>query len=209
MKTADYLAERLKETSEAANALKAQVPQIEQIVDILFEAWQQRRWVFLIGNGGSASTATHFTSDLVKTINPDPQRYGIRAVALVDNIPLVSATTNDWGWENVYESQLRTFGEPGSVVIGFSVHGGSGTDKAGAWSQNLLRGLQYAKDHQMTTIGFSGYDGGPMKTLVDACVVAPGESTPHVESFHVTLAHMITFALKERIERVTKALENV
>lgn len=199
MSLQDEIRLRLQETAQGAQALEEQIPQIARMVDILFDAWQNRRAVFLIGNGGSASTATHFASDLAKTVNMDPEAYGIRAMALSDNIPLASALTNDWGWENLYVAQLRTFADPKSVVIGFSVHGGSGTDKAGAWSQNLLKGLQYAKDQGMATIGFFGYDGGPMKTLVDVCVVAPGNSTPHVESFHVTLAHIMTFALRDRI----------
>ena len=81
---------------------------IERVIQTLFEAWKENRQVFVMGNGGSASTATHLVSDLVKTINDKPGARGIRAMALVDNIPLVSALTNDWGWENIYVNQLET-----------------------------------------------------------------------------------------------------
>jgi D-sedoheptulose 7-phosphate isomerase len=196
-----YVHSYFDESKLIAEKLKEQETQITKIVDILFDAWKNHRWVFLMGNGGSASTATHFASDLAKTVNDDPMHHGIKAIALVDNIPLVSATTNDWGWENLFITQLRNYWMPKSVVIGISVHGGSGKDKVGAWSQNLLRGLQFAKDIGGSTIGFSGFDGGPMKNLVQTCVVVPAESTPHVESFHVVLHHLIVFRLKDLISQ--------
>ena len=172
---------------------------IERVIQTLFEAWKENRQVFVMGNGGSASTATHLVSDLVKTINDKPGARGIRAMALVDNIPLASAITNDRGWENLYVSQLETFYQRGDVGIGISVHGGSGKDIGGQWSQNLLKGLQYIKDRGGRTIGLSGFDGGPMAKLVDAPVVVRADSTPLVEGFHVVLHHLIVFRLKELI----------
>src|SRR3989338_668644 len=172
---------------------------IERVIQTLFEAWKENRQVFVMGNGGSASTATHLVSDLVKTINDKPGARGIRAMALVDNIPLASAITNDRGWENLYVSQLETFYQRGDVGIGISVHGVSGKDIGGQWSQNLLKGLQYIKDRGGRTIGLSGFDGGPMAKLVDAPVVVRADSTPLVEGFHVVLHHLIVFRLKELI----------
>jgi len=172
---------------------------IERVIQTLFVAWKENRQVFVMGNGGSASTATHLVSDLVKTINDKPGARGIRAMALVDNIPLASAITNDRGWENLYVSQLETFYQRGDVGIGISVHGGSGKDIGGQWSQNLLKGLQYIKDRGGRTIGLSGFDGGPMAKLVDAPVVVRADSTPLVEGFHVVLHHLIVFRLKELI----------
>ncbi|KKW20292.1 MAG: Sedoheptulose 7-phosphate isomerase [Parcubacteria group bacterium GW2011_GWC2_52_8c] len=172
---------------------------IERVIQTLFEAWKENRQVFVMGNGGSASTATHLVSDLVKTINDKPGARGIRAMALVDNIPLASAITNDRGWENLYVSQLETFYQRGDVGIGISVHGGSGKDIGGQWSQNLLKGLQFIKDRGGRTIGLSGFDGGPMAKLVDAPVVVRADSTPLVEGFHVVLHHLIVFRLKELI----------
>jgi len=96
-------------------------------------------------------------------------------------------------------NQLATFYESGGVGVAFSVHGGSGTDVAGKWSQNLMKGLQYIKDKGGKTIGFSGFDGGPMAKLVDAPVVVRADSTPLVEGFHVVLHHLIVFRLKELI----------
>jgi D-sedoheptulose 7-phosphate isomerase len=190
----------LAQVEDTATVIKVMYSrQLEAAIDMLFEAWKDGRWVYVMGNGGSASTATHLVADLAKTICEKPQDRGIRAMALVDNIPLVSALTNDWGWENIYVNQLATFYVEGGVGIGISVHGGSGKDVAGAWSQNLLKGLQYIKDRGGKTIGLSGFDGGPMKTLVDVGIVVPAQSTPIVEGMHVVLHHLIVFGLKEKI----------
>lgn len=174
------------------------LPSIDHAIEILFQAWKDQCTIFIMGNGGSASTATHFVADLMQvTWDLSPR---IRAMSLSDNVPLVSALTNDRGWDNLYIEQLKTFAKPGDVGIGISVHGGSGSDKAGEWSQNLLRGLQYIKDEGGATIGLIGFDGGAMKNLVDAPVVVPANSTPLVEGFHVVLHHLIAACLKEKIQ---------
>lgn len=172
---------------------------LDRAIDILYDAWRQNRPVFIMGNGGSASTATHLASDLAKTICNSPEERGLRALALVDNIPLVSAHTNDWGWDGIYANQLRTYYELGGVGIGISVHGGAGKNLAGQWSQNLLRGLQYIKDQGGKTIGLIGFDGGGMKDLVDVPIIVPVNSTPIIEGMHVVLHHVLVFGLKEKI----------
>lgn len=194
----------LKNSAEISKKLLKQSKAISAVVDVLYEAWKKGRWVFVLGNGGSAGTATHFVADLVKTTITSQKDKGIKAIALADNIPLISAATNDWGWNDVYAGALNTYWEEGSVVIAFSVHGSSGSDKAGAWSQNLLKALQFAKDNSGIAIGISGFDGGAMKKMSDISLVVPSDSTPLVESFHVVLFHLITFCLKEKIAKANK-----
>ncbi len=139
---------------------------IDQAINLLFETWQAGKQVFTMGNGGSASTATHLACDLAKaTAAEGKPRF--RVIGLTDNIPLMLAHINDNGWDNLFTEQLKNLMNPGDVVIGISVHGGSGQDKAGAWSQNLTKAIQYAKAHGAKTIGLSGFDGGAMKTLAD------------------------------------------
>src|SRR3989344_5310692 len=147
MKDREYVRSYLENVKDVSEKLKEQEEKIVKAIEILFDAWKNDKWGFIVGNGGSASTATHLVADLVKTVVEKPGEKGIKAIALVDNIPLNSALVNDWGWASVYEEQLRTYWIPGSVVIGISVHGGSGKDKAGAWSQNLLKAMQFAKDN--------------------------------------------------------------
>ncbi len=178
--------------------------EISHVIDVLFYTWCHKGTVFIMGNGGSASTASHFAADLVKTINDVPGERGLRALTPWDNIPAISAIVNDRPKESFFEAWLDTFfpSEKGVPVvgIGLSVHGGSGSSHGGAWSQNLLRGLQYIQDRGGTTIGFSGFDGGAMKDLVDISIVVPADSTPLVESLHVMLHHCIAFGIKGQIE---------
>ncbi len=171
---------------------------IDRAMDVLFNAWQQDRTVFTIGNGGSAGTASHLASDLNKmTALPDCRR--MRVMSLVDNICLFSALVNDDGWEYVYTEQLTNFYREGDVLVAVSVHGGAGKDKAGAWSQNLLKAIQWVKDRGGKTIGLSGFDGGAMKEECDVCIVVPYNTTPHVEGWHVVLHHLLAFGVAERI----------
>lgn len=172
---------------------------IDRVIETLFAAWRDGRTVFLMGNGGSASTATHFACDLSK-ITVCEGKPRLRAVSLCDNPALIGALTNDEGFAHVFSEQLRSLMRPRDVLIGISVHGGSGEDKAGAWSQNLLRAMQVAKrEFSATVVGFSGFDGGEFRNLADVCLTVPFPSTPQVESFHLALEHLITFCLKEKI----------
>lgn len=196
MENKDFINKYFAEMNEIISNMP--IEDINKVIDVLFKAWTNGNKIFIMGNGGSASTATHFACDLSKvTIIENKKRF--RVIGLNDNIPLVSALTNDDGWSEIYVEQLKNHFEKGDVAIAFSVHGGSGKDKAGAWSQNLLKALQYTKNNGGISIGFAGFDGGAMKELADICVVVPFNSTPHVESFHLALEHLITFCLREKI----------
>lgn len=171
---------------------------IDKTIELLFNAWKNDNQVFFCGNGGSAGTATHFMCDLFKvTIVEGKKRF--KAYCLNDNIPLMTALINDEGFDNLFIEQLKNLYRKGDVLICLSVHGGSGQDKAGLWSQNLLKAMDYVKRNGGKTIGFAGFDGGAMKDLADVCVVVPFNATPHVEAFHVVLQHLIAFRLKEKI----------
>jgi len=188
--------EYLSEVSQIAEGLDRK--SIDEAIRILHEAWEEDRQVFVIGNGGSASTSTHFACDLNKWVSDEADRK-FRAFALVDNIPLMSALTNDNGWGEVFVDQLRNFFRKGDVLVAISVHGGSGSDKAGPWSQNLLRAVKYVKDNGGKVVGLSGFDGGVLKTAADACIVVPANSTPHVEGMHLVLTHLMAEQLRALI----------
>ena len=182
---------------------KISKPDIEAVIDVLHEAWKGDRAVYICGNGGSASTATHFASDLNKYVSSDaPHRF--RAFALVDNVPLMSALTNDDGWSDVYSYQLEAFMKEGDVLVGISVHGGSGSDKAGPWSQNLLKAVKVAKEKKGKVVGLVGFDGGMLRKLADASIVVPADSTPQVEGFHLVVTHLISASLKDAIGNKSK-----
>ena len=196
-RTDEYLAE------VAQIASKLDRGSIDKTVAILYEAWKNDNQIFTIGNGGSASTATHLACDLNKWVSDEADRK-FRAHSLVDNIPLVSALTNDAGWSDIYYEQLRNFFRNGDVLVAISVHGGAGSDKAGPWSQNLLKAVKYAKENGGKVVGLSGFGGGALRTASDACIVVPANSTPHVEGMHLVLTHLVCEQLRELISTKTK-----
>lgn len=179
---------------------------IEKFINAIFEAWLEKRNIFIIGNGGSASTASHLTADLNNSLSEIPT-HQIKAFCLNDNMTRFSALVNDKGWKNVYTEQLKNYFQAGDVVIAISVHGGSGQDKAGVWSQNLLSALQYAKDRGGKALGLAGFDGGAMKKMCDVCVVVPYNTTPHVEGFHVVLHHLFFEALPKKVQSFYLAID--
>ena len=193
----DLIQSYLAETKNIAEAIS--VTDIDKSVEILFEAWKNGRRVFTCGNGGSASTASHFACDLMKSAAA-PGKQGLKAECLNDNIPLMLALVNDDGFDGLFIEQLKTKFEAGNVLICISVHGGAGKDKAGLWSQNLLQAMKYAKEKGGKTIGLSGFDGGPMKAIADACIVVPANSTPQVESWHLVLEHLICSCIRQKME---------
>ncbi|HLD50389.1 MAG TPA: SIS domain-containing protein, partial [bacterium] len=163
---------------------------IDQIIEAMMETWKNGKRMYLMGNGGSASTASHLVNDFGKcTALPGKKRF--KVMGLTDNPALITALVNDNGFDNLYSEQLLNFMEPGDALVGFSAHGGSGKDKAGLWSQNLLKAYRIAKEYGVKTIGFSGYDGGAMKEICDLCIVVPFHNTQHVENFHLTLGHLM------------------
>lgn len=177
--------------------------EIRRAVDILFDCWRRQGTVYAIGNGGSASTATHLICDLAKaTIVPGRSR--LKALALVDNVPLVSAWTNDNGFASVFAEQLEPWLQEGDVLIALSVHGGAGEGEAGPWSQNLAPALALARARGARVIGLSGFGGGALREAADVCIVVPIQSeplgTPVVESLHAAVHHLLCLALRKRIE---------
>src|SRR5487761_300077 len=177
---------------------------IDAMIDCLLGVWRRQGTVYTMGNGGSASTASHFAADLAKyTIAEGKPRF--KVLGLTDNVPLVSSWTNDGGFSSIYAEQMLAWLRPGDALIGFSVHGGSGAGDAGPWSPNLVRAMKAAKDGAAHVLGFSGFDGGAMAEMSDYCITVPvlveELGTPVVESVHVLLHHVIVHALRERIRR--------
>jgi len=197
MSNKDFIQNYLSQVRKVTEIIS--VADIDRAIELLFEAWQNGSQVFTCGNGGSASTATHFACDLVKTTTA-PGKRGFKTECLNDNIPLMLAIINDEGFDNLFYEQLKAKFQKGDILICISVHGGVGRDKVGLWSQNLLKAMRYVQENGGKTIGLSGFDGGPMKEIADACIVVPVNSTPQVESFHLALEHLICGCLRQKIE---------
>jgi len=169
---------------------------IEKAIKLIDEIRKNKKKIFLIGNGGSASTASHFTADLSKWSTGEGN-IPTAAICLIENIPAVSALTNDNGWENIYTEQLKNIYQEGDLIIGFSVHGGKGFEKAEKWSQNLTKAIDFVHKKGGKSISFTGFDGGAMKQICTININVPISSTPQVEGIHVILAHLIAEELRK------------
>jgi len=184
-----YIDNYLKETEEIIRDIDRK--EINIFINILFEAWKNNKNIFTLGNGGSASTASHFASDLAKTVaNNSSMREisntkGFKAICINDNPALLTAWINDSGWENSYSGILNTFLDKEDIILLISVHGGSG------WSGNLVKAIEIGKSKGAKVLGLAGFNGGKLKELADSCIVVPKDSTPHTEGFHLVVQHLI------------------
>lgn len=167
-----------------------------QAADILFKAYQNDRTVFLFGNGGSAALASHLATDLGKgTHFPGPPALKnvrrFKAISLTDNVPMLTAWSNDLSYEQVFAGQMENFIRARDVALGISSSGNS---------PNVLRALELARRVGAVTIGLTGCGGGKMKELLDCPIIVASSHTQQVEDAHVVLAHLIFLDLKARIE---------
>ena len=164
--------------------------QVARIINVLKQARMERRHIFIIGNGGSAATASHFANDLIKsTVCEDKPR--MKAIALTDNIPVMLAYANDCGYETIFEEQLDALAEPGDVLVAIS---GSGR------SVNVLRALDLAQERGMVTVGLTARDGGEMCGRCNVCLVVPCDPMQQIEDVHTVLTHLISSAIANQVE---------
>jgi D-sedoheptulose 7-phosphate isomerase len=158
-------------------------------VTCLYLAWAERKQVFIIGNGGSASTASHIANDLSKaTIVSGMPR--MRVIGLTDNVAVMTAWANDVSYDRVFSEQLENLLNPGDTVIAISASGNS---------PNVLRAIEFARQQGAVTIGWTGQSGGRLKHLVDHCAHAPTEDVGMIESVHLVFVHLVTRQLASRI----------
>ena len=167
---------------------------IDQISDALVRAYDAGRTVFLCGNGGSASLASHFACDLGKGTAYCNGGKRLRALSLTDNLSTLTAWANDSSYEDVFSEQLRNFVQPGDLALAISCSGNS---------KNVLNALQVAREAGATTVGMSGFQGGEMKSLCDICVVVPSNNMQIIEDLHLAMVHSIFRIVYSRISRRT------
>lgn len=181
-----FITDYIKEMS----AIYAQVSEteIKQIIKVLDEARNNERTIFIMGNGGSASNASHFVNGLSQGATVKNKKR-FKAVGLTDNIPNLLAYGNDYGYEHVFDEQLKNLLSPSDLVIGIS---GSGN------SQNVLNAIEYAKKHGATTIGFCGFDGGKLKKITDYNIHVKSNNMEIVEDIHLSLTHLISCFFKKK-----------
>lgn len=166
-------------------ALKAEIDRlpvgdIGAVVQALRQAYEEDRAIFVMGNGGSAATASHMVVDLNKGACLNAGKK-FRVLCLNDSIPSVTAIGNDLGYERVFVEPLKNFARPGDVVIAIS---GSGN------SPNVLRAIEYANETGCVTIGLCGFDGGRLHQLVRHSILAAVHDMQLVEDLHMVMVHI-------------------
>jgi D-sedoheptulose 7-phosphate isomerase len=160
---------------------------VEAAITLLARARDEDRRIFVCGNGGSASTASHFATDMVKGASYGRDKR-FRIMALTDSLPTITAYSNDVSYECVFVEQLKNFAEPGDVLIAVS---GSGN------SPNVLRAVEYANSIGCRTIGLSGRDGGALGKLAELNLHVGHPHMGRIEDGHMVILHMICYYFME------------
>jgi len=175
-----YVKEYLKKLMEILSIVNEE--EISSVINVLEKARDKGSTVFTMGNGGSASTASHFVNGLSQgaTVEGKPR---FKAIALTDNIPNILAYANDIGYEYIFVEQLKNLLNDEDVVIGIS---GSGN------SQNVIEAILYAKKNNAITIGMTGFSGGKLRKIVDYSIHIPCNSMEMVEDIHLAITHLIS-----------------
>ena len=170
--------------------LKIPSENIEQLANILLKAYRNGNRVFIFGNGGGASTSSHFACDLAKgTVIPGKPR--LKALSLSVNVPLMTAWANDTDYTNTFGEQLKNLVEKDDVVIGLS---GSGM------SPNVINAFKVANRAEAVSVLLSGFRGGEAVKVANISIVVPSEDMQQIEDIHLMLCHIVFRMIRSRIE---------
>jgi D-sedoheptulose 7-phosphate isomerase len=162
---------------------------VDRVVDVLWQAYSEGRRILIIGNGGSAATASHMMCDLAKGCAVEGKSR-IKAFSLTDNVPIMTATGNDLSYEKIFTVQLEVFLEPGDVLVAITASGNS---------PNILDAARFARQRGAMVVGFIGFGGGKLKAMTDADITVSSRNYGHVEDVHCILEHLISQRLREKV----------
>lgn len=158
-----------------------------RVITTIKIARDEEKRFYAIGNGGSASTASHFVNDMGKGASVGREKR-FKTIPLTDNVEWMTALSNDLSYDDVYVEQLKNFAEAGDVLLAIS---GSGN------SENVLKAVSYANSVDCHTIGFTGFGGGKLKDLANESIVIDSSHMGRVEDLHLILQHMICYWFME------------
>ena len=173
--------------------LEASISKIEIAANMCINSLKNRNKILIFGNGGSAADAQHIAAEIIGRYKTE--RKGLAAIALTTDSSVLTAISNDFGYEEVFKRQVEALALPGDTLIGIST-GGS--------SKNVINALKLAKNMQCKTIGLSGKDGGEFNTICDINIIAKAQDTARIQEMHIlighTICHLIDHAFIETIE---------
>ena len=179
----------------AEELARVDTAEIQKLSELIYERYAAGRFVFVIGNGGSGSNASHFCEDmgkgtLARKFFDDDTKKRLKVLSLTDNTPYILAWGNDEGFDRVFVEQLKNLARPGDLLIAVS---GSGN------SPNVLRAVDWANRHGLTTFGCTGFTGGKLRCLAHRALHVPLDDMGIVESVHLTAFHWVVDDMHRRI----------
>lgn len=165
-----------------------QIDVIVKIVNSIADALGRGGKLLVFGNGGSSSDAQHMAGELVGRF--ELERSALPAIALTTDSSVITSISNDYGFNEIFSRQIEALGAPEDIALGISTSGNS---------ENVLAGIRKAKNMKLTTIGFSGGEGGELSKMADLCFIAPSSSTPRIQEAHITVIHIICKLVEEKL----------
>lgn len=181
--TDDYLAQ----LTRAAAAIDRGA--VRAYAEALHDAWKRRAQVFVFGNGGSAYNASHHVTDYVKTSSA-PGHERLRAFSLADNFGMTTAIANDLSYEEAFSFPLESYAAAGDMAVGISCSGNS---------PNLLRACRWAREHGLTVVAMTGFEGGRVRDLAHIHINVPSDNYGVIEDLHLSIGHIATQMLHGRL----------
>ena len=156
--------------------------EVQSFIDTLLSARDSGSVIFFMGNGGSAATASHFANDLAFGVNEFEKPF--KVMSINDNIPVITAIANDYGYDDIFLRQLQIYGKSGDIVVGISASGNS---------QNLINAFEYASSAEIKTVALTAFDGGKMKEIADQGIHIPTGDKEYgpAEDLHMILDHLV------------------
>jgi D-sedoheptulose 7-phosphate isomerase len=161
---------------------------VDRIAETIYQTYLAENTIFVLGNGGSATLATHVACDLGKNVSGGHKR--IRAISLTDNVAMLTAWANDLSYESVFAEQLRNFVQPGDLVLAISCSGNS---------KNVLQAIELGREAGALIVGITGFQGGKMRSLCDDCLVVPSDNMQVIEDLHTVVSHAIATILYNKV----------
>jgi D-sedoheptulose 7-phosphate isomerase len=169
---------------------KIDIEPVNKFIDRIYKCYDSGNTVYIFGNGGSAATASHVAGDFMKGVSFGLEKR-FRIVCLNDNIPAITAISNDLTYDEVFYEQLKTYLKKDDIVVGLS---GSGN------SVNVIKALSYAKELGSTIVGFCGFKGGKLKEVADILIYAPVNDMEITEDIHIIIFHAIKQLINNKMK---------
>lgn len=185
----------IKELLLASAAVKEQTANklsetADKAAEAIAQSLQSGGKLMLCGNGGSAGDSQHLAAEFVATLDHRNPRDGLAAIALTTDTSLITAFSNDFGFDGIYDRQVQTLGKSGDVLIAISTSGNS---------ENVIRAAKVAREKQITVISMTGEDGGKLAADSDILLNVPSSKTMHIQEAHIALGHAITASVEQKL----------